>query len=91
MYQKRFCKNGWRKLITRVNFIPYAMSTYLMICTQVEKLFKDEPTEENGERVRMASFVGVMAIADLVKTTLGPKGMASLLFPSVSVLKICDS
>ncbi|MFS7914195.1 putative groEL-like equatorial domain superfamily [Helianthus anomalus] len=26
-----------------------------------------------------ASFVGAMAIADLVKTTLGPKGMASLI------------
>ncbi|KAK3038873.1 hypothetical protein RJ639_028595, partial [Escallonia herrerae] len=42
----------------------------------VERLFKDEATEEKGERARMASFVGAMAIADLVKTTLGPKGMA---------------
>ncbi|CAL5383387.1 unnamed protein product [Camellia sinensis] len=38
---------------------------------KIEKLFKDEATE----RARMASFVGAMAIADLVKTTLGPKGM----------------
>ncbi|KAG8378025.1 hypothetical protein BUALT_Bualt08G0095300 [Buddleja alternifolia] len=45
----------------------------------VESLFKDEATEEKGERARMASFVGAMAIADLVKTTLGPKGMDKIL------------
>ena len=27
-----------------------------------------------GENARMSSFVGAIAIADLVKTTLGPKG-----------------
>ncbi|RAL40657.1 hypothetical protein DM860_006727 [Cuscuta australis] len=43
------------------------------------KLLKDEATEEKGERARMASFVGAMAIADLVKTTLGPKGMDKIL------------
>ncbi|XP_076902999.1 T-complex protein 1 subunit beta-like [Bidens hawaiensis] len=43
----------------------------------VEKLFKDEASEEKGERP--ASFVGGMAIADLVKTTLGPKGMDKIL------------
>ncbi|KAF5200269.1 T-complex protein 1 subunit beta [Thalictrum thalictroides] len=45
----------------------------------VEHLFKDEATEEKGERARMASFIGAMAIADLVKTTLGPKGMDKIL------------
>ncbi|KAL2545355.1 T-complex protein 1 subunit beta [Forsythia ovata] len=45
----------------------------------VDKLFKDEATEEKGERARMASFIGAMAIADLVKTTLGPKGMDKIL------------
>ncbi|GJV79940.1 T-complex protein 1 subunit beta [Tanacetum coccineum] len=44
-----------------------------------ERLFKDEATEEKGERARMASFVGAMAIADLVKTTLVPKGMDKIL------------
>ncbi|GJZ46734.1 T-complex protein 1 subunit beta [Tanacetum coccineum] len=42
-------------------------------------LYGDEATEEKGERARMASFVGAMAIADLVKTTLGPKGMGKIL------------
>jgi hypothetical protein len=32
-----------------------------------------------GENARMASFVGAIAIADLVKTTLGPKGMDKIL------------
>ncbi|KAL6492986.1 T-complex protein 1 subunit beta [Orobanche gracilis] len=45
----------------------------------VEKLFKDEATEEKGERARMASFIGAVAIAELVKTTLGPKGMDKIL------------
>ncbi|GJY53378.1 T-complex protein 1 subunit beta [Tanacetum coccineum] len=44
-----------------------------------ERLFKDEATEEKGEHARMASFVGAMAIADLVKTTLVPKGMDKIL------------
>lgn len=30
--------------------------------------------EEKGETARLASFVGALAITDLVKTTLGPKG-----------------
>ncbi|PAN31634.1 hypothetical protein PAHAL_5G432900 [Panicum hallii] len=45
----------------------------------MERLFKDDAIEEKGERARMASFVGAMAIADLVKTTLGPKGMDKIL------------
>lgn len=34
---------------------------------------------EQGESARMSSFVGAIAIADLVKTTLGPKGMDKIL------------
>lgn len=32
-----------------------------------------------GELARMSSFIGAIAIADLVKTTLGPKGMDKIL------------
>jgi T-complex protein 1 subunit beta len=32
-----------------------------------------------GENARMSSFVGAIAVADLVKTTLGPKGMDKIL------------
>lgn len=35
--------------------------------------------EEKGETARLASFVGALAITDLVKTTLGPKGMDKIL------------
>eukprot|EP00884_Botryococcus_braunii_P019647 jgi/Botrbrau1/6366/Bobra.0098s0025.1 len=36
-------------------------------------------TEEKGENARMSAFIGAMAIADLVKSTLGPKGMDKIL------------
>ena len=35
-------------------------------------------SEEKGEMARLSSFVGAIAVADLVKSTLGPKGMVSL-------------
>ncbi|KAL2645513.1 hypothetical protein R1flu_013100 [Riccia fluitans] len=42
-------------------------------------IFKEEALEEKGERARMAAFIGAMAIEDLVKSTLGPKGMDKIL------------
>ena len=36
-------------------------------------------SEEKGDLARLSSFVGAMAIADLVKSTLGPKGMDKIL------------
>lgn len=36
-------------------------------------------TEDRGETARMAAFVGAVAVADLVKSTLGPKGMDKIL------------
>ena len=44
-----------------------------------EALYGAGATEEKGEIARLASFVGAIAIADLVKTTLGPKGMDKIL------------
>lgn len=43
------------------------------------KLLDDEASQEKGENARMSSFVGAMAISDLIKTTLGPKGMDKIL------------
>lgn len=37
----------------------------------------------------MSSFVGAIAIADLVKTTLGPNGMDKIL-QSVSIVPVSD-
>lgn len=34
---------------------------------------------DKGENARLSSFVGAIAVADLVKTTLGPKGMDKIL------------
>ncbi|KAF5390337.1 hypothetical protein D9757_002968 [Collybiopsis confluens] len=36
-------------------------------------------TEEKAENARLSSFVGALALGDLVKTTLGPKGMNKIL------------
>lgn len=36
--------------------------------------------EERAETARMSSFVGAIAIGDLVKSTLGPKGMDKILY-----------
>jgi T-complex protein 1 subunit beta len=36
---------------------------------------------EKGEDARLSSFIGAIAVADLVKTTLGPKGMDKILMP----------
>ena len=38
---------------------------------------KNDADEERAEAARLSSFVGAMAIGDLVKSTLGPKGMKS--------------
>ncbi|WVQ94255.1 T-complex protein 1 subunit beta [Kwoniella sp. CBS 9459] len=42
-------------------------------------VFADQATEERGENARLSSFVGAMALGDLVKSTLGPKGMNKIL------------
>ncbi|ODV90385.1 hypothetical protein CANCADRAFT_31370 [Tortispora caseinolytica NRRL Y-17796] len=42
-------------------------------------IFKDQAVEERAENARMSAFVGAIAVGDLVKTTLGPKGMDKLL------------
>ena len=42
-------------------------------------VFGDQVTEEKAENARMSAFIGAIAVGDLVKTTLGPKGMDKLL------------
>lgn len=43
------------------------------------RILKNEATEEKAEIARMSSFIGAIAIGDLVKSTLGPKGMDKIL------------
>ncbi|KAI0719208.1 chaperonin Cpn60/TCP-1 family [Fomitopsis betulina] len=42
-------------------------------------IFGAEATEEKAENARLSSFVGALALGDLVKSTLGPKGMNKIL------------
>lgn len=43
------------------------------------QVFKDNSADDKGEIARLQSFVGAIAVADMVKTTLGPKGMDKIL------------
>ncbi|KAJ6583176.1 chaperonin Cpn60/TCP-1 family [Mycena sp. CBHHK59/15] len=43
------------------------------------QIFGQEATEEKAENARLSSFIGAVAIGDLVKSTLGPKGMNKIL------------
>lgn len=43
------------------------------------QILKDNAQEERGATARLSSFVGAIAIGDLVKSTLGPKGMDKIL------------
>jgi T-complex protein 1 subunit beta len=45
------------------------------------QILRNEAQDEKGEMARMSSFVGAIAICDLVKSTLGPKGMDKILQP----------
>jgi len=47
----------------------------------IPKILREEggAGEEKGEHARLAAFIGAIAVADLVKTTLGPKGMDKIL------------
>merc|ERR1712178_147829 len=44
-------------------------------------IFKEGAGEERGDVARLQAFVGAIAIGDLVKSTLGPKGMDKILQP----------
>lgn len=42
-------------------------------------VLKENASEQKGEHARLAAFVGALSITDLIKTTLGPKGMDKIL------------
>ncbi|KAF5625091.1 t-complex 1 subunit beta [Fusarium sp. NRRL 52700] len=46
---------------------------------QPTQIFEEGTTEEKGENARLSAFVGAIAVGDLVKSTLGPKGMDKIL------------
>merc|ERR1712165_530614 len=51
-----------------------------MVSLNPIRVLKNEADEEKAEVARLSSFVGAMAIGDLVKSTLGPKGMDKILW-----------
>merc|ERR1712004_550888 len=51
-----------------------------MVSLNPVRVLKHEADEEKAETARLSSFVGAMAIGDLVKSTLGPKGMDKILW-----------
>ena len=64
----------------RLNF--YSCSTqanYFQSYNNPTQIFADDVTEEKGENARLSAFVGAIAVGDLVKSTLGPKGMDKIL------------
>ncbi|RTG87395.1 T-complex protein 1 subunit beta [Schistosoma bovis] len=46
--------------------------------------------EEKAETARLSSFIGAIAIGDLVKTTLGPKGMDKILLSSGETVEVTN-
>lgn len=42
-------------------------------------MLRADADHEKAEIARMSSFIGAIAIGDLVKSTLGPKGMDKIL------------
>lgn len=44
-----------------------------------QSVLSAESQVEKGENARLSCFVGAIAIADMVKTTLGPKGLDKIL------------
>ena len=56
-----------------------ASSNLLQAAFNPTQIFGDEVTEEKGENARLSAFVGAIAVGDLVKSTLGPKGMDKIL------------
>ncbi|XP_047003502.1 T-complex protein 1 subunit beta [Schistocerca americana] len=50
-----------------------------MVSLNPQRILKHEAEEEKAETARMSSFIGAITIGDLVKSTLGPKGMDKIL------------
>ncbi|KAG9509127.1 T-complex protein 1 subunit beta, partial [Fragariocoptes setiger] len=46
------------------------------------QILRGDADEEQGEQARLSSFVGAYAVGDLIKSTLGPKGMDKILYGS---------
>ncbi|PSN43193.1 T-complex protein 1 subunit beta [Blattella germanica] len=50
-----------------------------MVSLNPVRILKHEAEEDKAETARLSSFIGAVSIGDLVKSTLGPKGMDKIL------------
>lgn len=55
---------------------------FLQVSLNPVRILKNEAEEEKAEIARLSLFIGAIAIGDLVKSTLGPKGMDKILVSS---------
>ncbi|KAL9853476.1 T-complex protein 1 subunit beta [Geothlypis trichas] len=71
--RRGFCAEGGRAAA------PGGTGTMASLSLAPVNIFKAGADEEKAETARLSSFVGAIAIGDLVKSTLGPKGMDKIL------------
>ena len=51
------------------------------LLSSVPSIYREGAGEDKGESARLQAYIGAIAIGDLVKSTLGPKGMDKILQP----------
>lgn len=73
-----FVSERWYNIVQPECF-EYDSNTALQSYQNPTQIFADDVTEEKGENARLSAFVGAIAVGDLVKSTLGPKGMDKIL------------
>lgn len=56
------------------NQVEFDIFDYFQTSLNPIRILKENAEEEKAEIARLSSFVGAIAIGDLVKSTLGPKG-----------------
>ncbi|KAK2572665.1 T-complex protein 1 subunit beta [Acropora cervicornis] len=55
------------------------MSVFFKVSLNPVQILNQGAEEERAETARLSSFIGAIAIGDLIKSTLGPKGMDKIL------------
>jgi hypothetical protein len=75
LYSERSCRQNFDEVV----FSSLIKNLTSMSSFNPTQIFQDDVTEEKGENARLSAFVGAIAVGDLVKSTLGPKGMDKIL------------
>lgn len=63
-----------RRVLARSKFI-----TKMAVALNPVQIMKSEAEEERSETARLSSFIGAIALGELVRSTLGPRGMDKIL------------